>query len=101
MKNNKIKWIISALEDLRSIKAYIGKTSPKYAKLQGERIVQKVRILKENLRAGSPLEDVEDKEVRYLVTGSYKIIYLVVSDEEVHIIRVWHTARDFNVDSDI
>lgn len=73
MKNNKIKWILSALEDLRDIKTFIGKTSPKYAKIQVARIVEKVGSLKQNLRTGSLVEDVEDKEVRYLVMGSYKI----------------------------
>jgi plasmid stabilization system protein ParE len=96
MTDNKILWVHSALEDLINIKTYIEKSSPKYAKIQIKRLIQKVSLLKKNIRAGSSLENFNDKEVRYLILGNYKIIYLVYSIKEAHILRGWHTSRDFN-----
>ena len=89
-----ISWLIEAQRDLKEIFDYIALDSSKYASLQIDRIYQKVALLKTQPLLGKVVPEIENKSIRELVEGNYRIIYRVVDDKRLHILMVHHGARD-------
>lgn len=89
-----ISWLIEAQRDLKEIFDYIALDSGKYAALQIDRIYQKVELLKIQPLIGKVVPELENTCIRELVEGSYRIIYRVIDDDQLHILMVHHTARD-------
>ena len=92
----RIKWLKSAKTDLKDISDYISKDSVRYAKLQVERIINKTQILHQFLTAGKEVQEFQDPNLRELVEGNFRIIYRIISSEEVHILLIHHSSRDLN-----
>ena len=89
-----IKWLREAKEDLKDIYAYISKDSEKYAKRQVNRIWERTLILKQQIRSGKEVEELNRKDVRELIEGPYRIIYRIIDEESVHILMIHHSSRD-------
>lgn len=89
-----IKWLISARNDLKEIYDYISFDSKRYAKLQVERIQNKTEILKTQIEIGKIVDEIGDPKIREIVEGNYRIIYRIISKNELHILMVHHGARD-------
>ncbi len=89
-----IKWLKSAQNDLKDIFDYISKDSKRFAKLQVERIIQRTKITRQHSMAGKEVPEFKKAELRELVEGNFRIIYRIVSTEEVHVLLVHHSARD-------
>ncbi|MCY1370288.1 ParE toxin of type II toxin-antitoxin system, parDE [compost metagenome] len=92
----RIKWLKSAKTDLKDIFDYIAKDSKNYAKLQVERIVSRTQILHKHFFSGKIVEYFNDSTIRELIEGNYRIIYRIVSSQEVHILMIHHSARDLS-----
>lgn len=92
----RIKWLKSAKTDLKDIFDYIAKDSKSYAKLQVERIVNRTQILHKHFFSGKIVEAFNDSTIRELVEQNYRIIYRIVSPQEVHILMIHHSARDLS-----
>ena len=91
-----IKWLVSAKNDLKEIYDYISLDSKRYAKLQVERIRNKTRILKSQIEIGKIVEEIGDPKIREIVEGNFRIIYKIISKNEIHILLVHHGARDLS-----
>jgi len=89
-----IKWLREAKEDLKDIYAYISKDSEKYAKRQVNRIWERTLILKQQIRSGKEVEELNRKDVRELIEGPYRIIYRIIDEESVHILMIHRSSRD-------
>lgn len=89
-----INWTIQAKNDLQDIAAYIAKDSKNYAKLQVVRIISRTKILKSQIYAGKIVEEIDQKNIRELIEGNYRIIYKVVNTERIDILTIHHSARD-------
>lgn len=92
----RIKWLLSAKNDLKEIYDYISLDSKRYAKLQVERIQNKTEILKSQIEIGKIVEELNDPKVREIIEGNYRIIYRIISKSELHILLVHHGARDLS-----
>jgi addiction module RelE/StbE family toxin len=92
----RIKWLVSAKNDLKEIYNYISLDSKRYAKLQVERIQDKTEILKTQIEIGKIVDEIGDPKIREIVEGNYRIIYKIISKNELHILMVHHVARDLN-----
>lgn len=90
----RINWTIQSKEDLQSIFKYISRDSKHYAKLQILRIKQRPRILKSQIYLGKIVPEIEKENIRELIEGRYRIIYKIVSLNQIDILTVHHTARD-------
>lgn len=90
----RIKWLNAAKGDLKEIYNFISLDSKKYAKLQVERIRTKTEILKNQSLIGKINEEYNHPSVRELLEGNYRIVYRLVSESEIHILLVHHSARD-------
>jgi len=89
-----INWTFQAKDDLKSIADYISRDSKLYAKLQVIRIRNRTRILKSRLRVGKIVPEIDQNDIRELIEGRYRIIYKIVSKNQVDILTVHHSARD-------
>jgi toxin ParE1/3/4 len=87
-----IIWTPVALEDLQSVYDYISLDSPTYASRYIDKLVDRVDILIKHPEAGKVVPEFEDKSIRELIEGSYRLVYKIRSIKEVAIIRVHHSA---------
>lgn len=89
----KIVWTEVSTLDLREIFDYIAENSNHYATLTTNRIFQKVQFLSGNPFLGKIVVEFNDKSIRELIEGNYRIIYRIKSNTQVDILRVYHSAR--------
>ena len=54
-------------------------------------------ILKTFPQAGRTVPEKNDENVRELIEGNYRIIYEVVSADQISILTVYHSARDLTL----
>jgi plasmid stabilization system protein ParE len=91
----KIVWTESAIGDLKEICEYLASENRLAARKVGQGILDHVKILETFPYVGpSYPRRSSSGAIREIVYGSYRIFY-EVSDkpESVHILRVWHGAR--------
>ena len=90
----RINWTFQARDDLHNIADFISKDSKRYAKLQVVTIKNKTHLLKSHIRIGRIVPEINIENIRELIEGNYRIIYKIVSDEQVDILTIHHSARD-------
>ena len=91
----KIIWTERALSDVRDIAEFIAKDSEKYAKLTIEKIIDQVSILEKQPYIGRIVPELNDKRIRELIVGYYRIIY-ENKEFSINILTVHHSKRDLN-----
>ena len=91
----KVLWTDAAVAQLEAIHDYVAQTSPKYAR----RIVD--RLTKHSIQiaafpfSGRIVQEYELNEVREIIEGSYRIIYLIKEDEDqIEVLAVIHSSRE-------
>jgi addiction module RelE/StbE family toxin len=90
-----INWTFQAKNDLKNIADYISKDSKKYAKLQIDRIKERTQILKSHQYSGKKVVEIDSDLIRELIEGNYRIIYKIVTENQIDILTIHHSARDF------
>ena len=89
----KIKWTDFAIENLNSIGDYIEKDSYFYAQRVVNYLFDSVSILEQNPRAGRKVPEFNDESIRELIRSNYRIVYKLISKNDIDIITVHHSAR--------
>ena len=89
----KVVWTQRALYDLEDIAEYISKDSVKYASLTLEKILDTAALIEVNPLLGRIVPETNDKNIREIIKGNYRIIYFLSSDHAANILTVFHTAR--------
>jgi len=89
----KVVWTEVSVEDLREIFDYISKNSFHYARITVERIYKRADQISKNPRIGRIVPEIDNDEVRELIIGNYRLIYYIVNDGRVDILRIYHSAR--------
>jgi len=86
-----IFWASTARFDLRRLRAWTERYSPRKASQQAQRIRKAIETLPDNPRLGHPIviPDGGSEELRELVLAPYIIRY-TVSPDRIVIIRLWH-----------
>ena len=90
-----LSWSLQAKEDLKSIADYKKLNSVRYARLQVIKIKSKTQILKSYPQSGRIVPEKDDKKIREFIEGNYRIIYKILSDTQIDILTVHHSAKDF------
>ncbi len=89
----KLIWTELSTEDLRQIFDYIAKDSTRYASITVNKIYSRAQDIIENPYAGRIVPEINDKIIREVISGSYRIVYKIMNVSQVDILRVYHSAR--------
>ena len=89
----KIKWTVPAVDDLESIREYIGRDSKVYATSFVEKILNAVDVLEDFPEIGRQVPEANDPSIRELIFQNHRIMYRIHS-EAVQIIAVIRGSRD-------
>ena len=87
-----VRWTDQAVEDVRSIRDYIGRNSARYALLVTERLVESVERLETMPQSGRVVPEFNNEQLREVIWGSYRIVYHLL-DDAVEVLTVHHSAR--------
>jgi plasmid stabilization system protein ParE len=88
----KVRWTESARNDLRSLRDYIARDSAVYARRMVDRIKASVTQLASFPELGGKVEEWDREDIRELLEGNYRIIYLVEA-RKITILTIIHAAR--------
>ena len=89
----KIELAESAYEDLEAIEAYIAQDSPTIARNFINKIFGRVEVLYNHPESGRKVPEFNDDSIRQLLLGKYRIIYRLLKEEEIVILRIVHSSR--------
>ena len=89
----KINWTTQAKTDLINIAEFIARDSKKFAKIQISRIRQRTQQIADFPHSGRTVPELNDKDIREVIIGNYRIIYRIVNENRVDILTVHHSAR--------
>jgi toxin ParE1/3/4 len=92
-----IRWTDQAVEDLREIRRYIERDSPRYGRLVVERLYESTQRLEQFPRSGRVVPDLNLDHVRELIVGEYRIVYRVETDAIV-LLTVFRSSRVFPIE---
>ncbi len=90
----RLVWTRPALEDVREIRAYIARDSPRYARSVAERLFDAVDRLREHPLSGRVVPELGQPTLREVIESPYRIVYRVRADV-LEVITVVHAARRF------
>jgi len=88
----KVVWTDLAIEDLKSIHAYISRDSKFYADRYVDKLIRRIDQLQNYPQSGRVVPEFGKEDIRELIEGNYRIIFRVKSDY-IGIVRVHHSAK--------
>ena len=86
-------WTEISIADLKEIHDYISMNSVRYASITVNRIYNRAQGIIDNPFIGRIFPEINEKSIREVISGSYRIIYRITSETQVDILRVYHSAR--------
>lgn len=95
----KVNWTRQAIEDIYEIREYYRTRSEKYAEKLTDKIFEKADNLDQYPQMGRMVPELERSEIRELIFKNYRIIYHVVSEDQIDILAVHISIRPLSEDS--
>jgi len=92
----KIVWTELAVDDLKEIHDFIAKNSPRFASITIDKIYQRAQLIADNPFLGRIVPEINNEPIRELIIGNYRLIYFIISELQVDILRVYHSARSLS-----
>ena len=93
----KIIWSPLAIDRVSEIAEYISLDNPTAANKWVDDIFEKVLILKSSPKMGRTVPEIQRKDVREVIFGNYRIIYLI-EKLNISILTVRHTKQILPID---
>jgi addiction module RelE/StbE family toxin len=91
-------WTKTAEKDIDNIFKYISYHSIFYASNEVNRIIDATQILFKFPHAGKIVAEINNKNIREIIVSKYRVVYTIISDDEIHILTVHHGAKLFSTD---
>lgn len=91
-----INWTYEAELWLKDIYEYIAQNNLQLAARTVEGIYEKVQLLRQFPELGWRYEGIQDKDIRILLYGHYRIAYLIKPDRNIDILGVFHSSLDID-----
>lgn len=92
-----VRWTNQAVEDLRSIRLFIERDSPRYGRLVAERLFESTMRIEEFPRSGRVIPEIGDEDYREVIVGEYRIVYRLGGNTAA-ILTVFRSSRLFPMD---
>ncbi|TWU05803.1 type II toxin-antitoxin system RelE/ParE family toxin [Stieleria varia] len=87
-----IVWTHESATWLEKIHDHIAADNPTAALDVARGIYAKIQLLRTSPRLGGQYLPIADREVREILYGHYRIPYLVISEDRVEILGIFHSA---------
>jgi toxin ParE1/3/4 len=87
-----VRWTDQAVEDLRSIRVFIERDSPRYGRLVAERLYEATSQIGLFPYSGRMVPELGREEVRELIVGDYHIVYRV-DGEVALLLTIYRSSR--------
>lgn len=88
-----VRWTDFAIDELNQIGEFISKDSLRYAEITVNELFSATDILELYPKTGSVVPMFQNDNIRQLIKGNYRIIYLIIDDETIDILTVHHGSR--------
>ena len=88
----KVRWTEQAVADVRSIRDFIERDSPRYGRLVAERLVAATDRLELFPRSGRMVPEAGRDDLREIIVGDYRIVYRLEADAAV-LLTVFRGSR--------
>lgn len=88
----------SAYEDLLDIETYISLDSELIARNFINKIFDKIDQLYKYPTSGKFVPEIADRSIRELLLNKYRIIYQIVDDKNINVLRIVHGARLLDIE---
>ena len=89
-----VRWTPQAVDDLRAIREFIGRDSPRYGRLVVERLFDATQRLEAFPLSGRVVPELGREDVREIIQGEYRIVYRL-EGETAELITVFRSSRLF------
>jgi toxin ParE1/3/4 len=93
----KVFWTNTAVKNLSAIYSYVAQNSPQYAQIAVDRITRRSQQIAEFPLSGRIVPEFETQQIREVIEGVYRIIYLIKPDQ-VDVPAVLHGSRSLDAD---
>lgn len=91
----KVLWTDAAVAQLEAIHDYVAQTSPEYARRIIDRLTKRSIQIAAFPFSGRTVPEYDLNEMREVLEGSYRIIYLIKEDEDqIEVLAVIHSSRE-------
>lgn len=93
----RVRWTAPAWSDVEEVARFIARDSPRYAVVLQREAQAAAKSLRQFARRGRIVRERDDPHLRELIVGrSYRLIYKIIADDEVHVIAFINSARDLD-----
>lgn len=89
-----INWTKQAVADLQNIYDFIALNSKHYAKRKIIKIKLKTTHIKKHIYIGRIVPEFNQKQIREVIEGKYRIVYKIIDKNKIDILTVHHSSRD-------
>lgn len=93
-----VLWTEQARADLAAIASFISQDSPHYASVVIARLIAATDRLIQFPESGRAVPEFDTPLIREVVHRPYRIVYRLVSADEIHVLTVHHASQRFPVD---
>ena len=83
--------------DLREIFEFISADSKLFAKRQILLLRMHIRNLKKFPNLGRKVPEMNLEYIREIIEGNYRIIYMLVADNQIDILTIHHTSKELKI----
>lgn len=90
-----IKWTEKSSSNLQSIFDYIAKDSKIYATRFVKSLIASTKKLEKMPRCERIIPELEEQGLREIIYRNYRIAYRIKKNDNIEILAVIHSARDF------
>jgi len=90
----KISWTNEAEFWLKEIYDYIAFDNPEAAITTIQTLYEKVQVLKNYPYLGYRYQQIQERHIRIILYGHYRIAYLIKDNEDIDILGVYHEAME-------
>jgi addiction module RelE/StbE family toxin len=89
---SRIRWTEQAVGDVRAIRQYIERDSPRYGRLVAERLIEATARLQAFPQSGRIVPELNRDDVREIIVGAYRIVYRL-EPQAVTVLTVFRSSR--------
>ena len=93
----RVRWTTLAWNDVEEAARFIARDSPRYAVVLQREAQSAARSLRQFAYRGRVVPERGNERLRELIVGSYRLIYVLAADDEVHVVAFVNGARDLDV----